>query len=388
MSFCKKIYIGTLLLFLFSVKLQSAHCMNIKIGLITTDKQIIISSTQNSVLLNLSNKQEITKIKNKDSYLIENTNSLLRITNNNNKTKLGAFKGPVKLISENIHNVILYNNIPYRGNLIFLNNSKDKNTTVVNEVDLEDYLTSVVPSEIPYKWHNEALKAQVIAARSYALGFLNRRKEKGYDLESGVEDQVYLGVRAEKLSTSKAVNETKGVLLLDINNNPLIALYHSSGGGYTDSIENLWEKEDIKPSCHIQPRPDYDDNSPYFEWFKNYKLSEINNLLSYLNIGDISKIKVLSRSISKRAMQVEIAGSKGKKVIRGEELRLSLKLPSSKYNIGFEDESIIFAGRGNGHGLGLSQWGAKALAEDGFSYEQILAHYYPGAMLVKRANND
>lgn len=362
--------------------LQPTFSKEIKIGLITTNGQILIGSNGKAKLINLFNDQIIRKTSSNELFTLENIKGLIKITDKSNNTSLGAFRGPVKLITEEKSYVICNKN-PYRGSLIIFTNNEDKNITVANELDMEEYLFSVVPSEIPYKWHKESLKAQSVAARSYAYGYLGRRKKRGYDLESSVEDQVYLGVKSEKTATSDAVKETSGLILVDKDNNPLIALYHSSGGGYTDSIENLWEKEDIKPSVHIQPRPDYDDNSPHFNWSRTYTISEINSLLMSLNVGNIKNITPLSRSISNRVTKVKIIGTNGDKIIRGEELRLLIKLPSSKFNLKFKDDFVFFAGRGYGHGLGLSQWGSKELAENGFTYKEILTHYYPLAMLVK-----
>ena len=358
-----------------------ALCKEIKIGLTTTQNPIIIGSDQNSTLINLQNNKVISKVNKLESYEVHNINGFLSISHKLSNTSLGTFSGPVKLISDKKNGLVCCNKKWYRGQLTIFTNPDKKSITIVNNIDLEDYLSSVVPSEIPFKWHKEVLKAQSVAARSYALGYLGRRKGKGYDLESSVEDQVYLGISSEKKTTSEAVKETSGIILVDENNNPLIALYHSSGGGYTDSIENLWDE---KPSAHIKPRPDYDDNSPHFKWFRNYKITDVDKLLANLNIGNVTNIIPVSKSISNRVTWVEITGTKGKTKIRGEEFRKYLKLPSSKFNLVLENEYLKLAGRGYGHGLGLSQWGAKALAEHGFSYKQILTHYYPGAMLVKR----
>ena len=195
-----------------------------------------------------------------------------------------------------------------------------------------------------------------------------------------MEDQLYLGVSSEKRSTSNAVNETKNLILVTDENKPLIALFHSSAGGFTDSIESIWEKES---SPHIMPVPDYDDNSPHFKWFRTYTLQEITKFLTNENIGNVTDIIPVSRSSSQRVMWVEVLGDKGKTKMRGDDFRRAIKLPSSKFNMLIRKNKVVFAGRGFGHGLGLSQWGAKALAEKGFSYMEILAHYYPGARLAK-----
>lgn len=357
---------------------------DIEIGLITSKNEIKIGSNKKATLINLYTNKEISKINNGETYSIHNSNGLVSISHNFTNTVLGAFTGPVKLAPKNKNGLIFCNNRWYRGELIILTNRTKKELTVVNKLNLEDYLLSVVPSEIPNSWQKEGLKAQSIASRSYALGYLNRRRSKGYDLEASVEDQAYLGVSAEKKATSLAVKETAGEVLLDKDNKPLIALYHSSGGGYTDSIENLWETNGVKASVHIQPRPDYDDNSPHFKWYRDYNLTEVNKkLLSKVKVGEVTNIIPISRSPAQRVMWIEISGTEGKAKIRGEDFRRCLNLPSSKFNLSIEENHVKFAGRGYGHGLGLSQWGTKALAEKGFTYKQILAHYYPGTNLIK-----
>ena len=360
----------------------SANCQDIKIGLITTEKSIIISSNQNGILINSFTNNLIAKTSRHEPYQIQNINGLVKITGKS-KNSFGSFRGPIKLIPEKKDGLVSCNNHWYRGELLLLTNGSKNNLTIINNLDLEDYLLSAVPSEIPSKWKKEALKAQAVAARSYSLGYLGRRIEKGYDLESTVEDQVYLGIISEKKSTTQAVKETKGIILVDKHNKPIIALYHSSGGGYTDSVENLWDKKPRENiSDYIKPRPDYDNNSPHFKWLRNYNISELNNLLASLNLGEIKNITPLSRSPANRIMWIKLTGTKGETQIRGEEFRKFLKLPSSKFNLTMENNIIKFSGSGYGHGLGMSQWGAKALAEHGFTYDKILAHYYSGVRLI------
>ncbi len=355
----------------------------IKIGLVITDKQVTIGSNQESILRNSFTDTLISKIVKSDPYKVQNVNGLIKITDRLNNT-VGAFRDPIKLIPKNKNGLVCCNNHWYRGELLLLTNGDKKNITIVNNVDLEDYLLSVVSSEIPSKWNKEALKAQTVAARSYSLGYLGRRIEKGYDLESTVEDQVYLGIVSEKKSTTQAVKGTKGIILVDKNNKPIIALYHSSGGGYTDSVDNLWDEKPVENiSDYIKPKPDYDQNSPHFKWTRSYKVQELNKLLSSLNLGEITDIVPLKRSIANRIMWIKIKGIKKEITIRGEEFRKLLKLPSSKFNLAIENDVVKFTGNGYGHGLGMSQWGAKALAERGYTYERILAHYYDGARLIK-----
>ncbi|MBI1857841.1 MAG: SpoIID/LytB domain-containing protein [Candidatus Melainabacteria bacterium] len=374
---------------LLSLTISPASAFEIKIGLATTDQEIIVSSTEESIFIDLANNQIISKLDKNKKCKLSKSDGLISISNTNNNHKIGKFTGPIQLIPINKNGLVVLNDKFYRGYFTVQNSYNNKGVTIINNINIEDYLLSVVPSEMPNGWHKEALKAQTIAARTYALGFLGRRKNKGYDLEATVEDQVYLGVSSEKPSTNQAVVETDGEILVDKFNNPIIALFHSSGGGYTDSIENIWDKKDIKPSIHIQPRPDFDDNSPYFEWERTISLKSISEKVQHLEIGEVSEIIPLEKSISNRIKKFKLIGTRGNKKINGDNFRRLLKLPSAKFNFTKNDgEEIRFIGRGFGHGLGLSQWGTKALAENGFSYKHILAHYYPETMLstIKNSN--
>lgn len=367
-----------LVLFLLTFSALSAECKIIKIG-IATNHKIKFSSKSKLSISEVIDKKSI-EVSTPNTFEVEYNKHKLVVRKEGKF--VDVFNNPIRITSKDI---ISCNGKKYRGSfLIIISPNEDHKITAINEVDLEEYLLSVVPSEMPRSWHKEALKAQTLAARSYAIGYLGRRKLKGYDLESTVEDQVYLGVSSENSHTSKAVHETKGEILVDENGIPLITLFHSSGGGYTDSIENIWQhRKDIKPSKHIQPKPDYDDKSPHFKWKRSFNLKDISKKVDDLKIGSVKDIKPVKRSVAGRVMKIKLKGSLGEKIINGEEFRMYLRLPSSKFNIKLSNGTASLHGSGYGHGLGLSQWGAKALAEKGLSYKQILSHYYNGAKIVK-----
>ena len=137
-----------------------ALCKEIKIGLTTTQNPIIIGSDQNSTLINLQNNKVISKVNKLESYEVHNINGFLSISHKLSNTSLGTFSGPVKLISDKKNGLVCCNKKWYRGQLTIFTNPDKKSITIVNNIDLEDYLSSVVPSEIPFKWHKEVLKAQ------------------------------------------------------------------------------------------------------------------------------------------------------------------------------------------------------------------------------------
>lgn len=241
---------------------------------------------------------------------------------------------------------------------------------VVNLVDLEDYLLSVVPSEMPASWHLEALKAQSIAARSYAVANLGKNEKDCYDVKDTIDDQVYLGVESETPSGNRACDETSSVVLRH-NQKVISAFFHSTSGGTTEVSENVWSRE----VPYLQSVADYDDSSPHFSWQRKFPIDQAEKSLS-LKPGSLLTILPLTRVSSMRVKNAFVIGTDGTTMLTGERLRQLFKLPSSIFNVSFEDNHYVFAGRGFGHGLGMSQYGAKTLAESGYNAAQILAYYY------------
>lgn len=267
----------------------------------------------------------------------------------------------------------------YRGQLLLSPNraSRDK-LNVINLVDLEDYLLSVLPSEMPSRWHPEALKAQAIAARSYAMANLGKHAADGYDVKSNTEDQVYLGVGQETDTGNLAVAQTQGIVLKQFGK-VITAYFHSGGGGHTEAPESVWGGS----KSYLQAVPDFDDASPMFSWSQSAGIGALEETLrkNNVDVGDLLNIEILSRSDAMRVQKLMVVGSKAARVVSGEQLRRFLTLPSTKFNIGMDADKYVFAGRGYGHGLGLSQWGAKALAENGYNAPQILKYYYKDVTL-------
>ena len=271
----------------------------------------------------------------------------------------------------------------YRG-MMELRPGRGGGVTAVNHVDLEHYLYGVVPSEMSASWPASALQSQAVAARSYALASVNKHSSRGYDVCDTDECQVYTGAGAEAAASNRAVDATRGVVLTK-NGKVLAAYFHSSSGGYTENSEDVW----VQKLGHIRAVPDYDQKSPHYEWHKNVPAANLEAGLARrgVRVGTIKAINPLSRSYSGRVRDVQVVGAAGSKTISGETLRLAAGLNSTLFNLaprgGVEGQpaEFAFAGRGWGHGLGLSQWGARRLSEAGYGYQQILAHYYPGSAL-------
>lgn len=245
---------------------------------------------------------------------------------------------------------------------------------VVNELPLEEYLYGVVPGEVFPSWHAESLKAQAVAARTYAVSRLGQFAASGYDLKATVASQVYGGVNLERPSTNRAVDETRGQILT-YQGAPIEAFYSDSSGGFTEAAGEVWGKA----IPYLQPVPDFDQGSPRYNWTFVAAGGALPQALAKLGaaIGDLQDIVPLDRSYSGRIKRARLVGSLGQVEVAGEKLRFAFGLRSTFFNVMRQpDGSFQFAGRGWGHGVGMTQWGAKAMADMGYTYDQILAHYY------------
>lgn len=255
--------------------------------------------------------------------------------------------------------------------------------TVVNRVPLEQYLYGVIPAEMNPRWHLEALKAQAVAARTYALAKLGQFGSRGYDVKPTTENQVYRGAGVETYSSNAAVDQTLGQVLTQ-NGRVIAAYFHASSGGYTETSAAVWGE----PRAYLRAVPDYDQQSPRYLWQKNVPVASVRAGLAKegVRIGDPLRFEVLERTYSGRVKRVKVVGTQGEKVVSGDAVRRSAGLYSTLFNVvGYggngRPAAFAFAGRGHGHGIGLSQWGAKALGERGYNYQQILAYYYPSTQL-------
>ncbi len=277
----------------------------------------------------------------------------------------------------------------YRGKALVIPDGAG--VTAVNYVDLEHYLYSVLGGEMNGNWPQEALKAQAVAARSYALH--NRAKASGrvYDVDDTPGYQVYRGLQDESAGTQAAVNATAGQVLT-YNGQIIEAVFHSSAGGCTDNVEEIW----VQPLPYLRSVRDYDEGAPVYEWTKTFTQAELSSLIP--GIGNIRAFKPEKEtSTCRRVVSMVVEGDQGTRSLKGSELRDLLGLRSTLFRIDpivaqtgtkelHSPETVVFQvrGRGFGHGLGMSQWGAYNLAlQHGQNYRQILAHYYQNTELRK-----
>jgi stage II sporulation protein D len=281
---------------------------------------------------------------------------------------------------------VLVNNKPYRGTAevsVF-----EKGLLVVNELSLEDYLVGLINCEISSAWPIEAVKAQAVIARTYALNKKDTRRTSSYHLESSVIDQVYDGCEIEDSRARRGVTETAGEVLT-YGGTIIQAFYHSNCGGRTESSENVWGAR-IPYLSGVDCA--YCTVSPSTVWEQKLPLKEIEEKLrnSGVKVGVLSDIRAGQRNNRGRLKQVTISSSRGETVLSGDQFRKALGygiIKSTNFTMKQSNGDVSFSGLGNGHGVGLCQWGSKQRALDGFGYEEILSYYYPGTKLTRLSDN-
>ncbi len=286
-------------------------------------------------------------------------------------------------LSFSASSAVYVNNKPYRG-LAELSVT-DKGILVVNQLPLEEYLVGLINCEISSAWPIEAVKAQAIIARTYALNRKKSRMLSTYHLESSVVDQVYEGSLIEDSRARRAVSETEGEVLT-YGGVIIQAFYHSSCGGRTESSENIWG---ISIPYLKGVECQYCQTSPAgTAWACKLFLKEIEErlLLAGHKVSGLSEIKPGAVNSRGRLKQVILMTSHGSSTISGEQFRKAIgysSIKSTRFVVNNSNNEISFSGSGNGHGVGLCQWGAKQRALDGFGCGEILSYYYPGTQLKK-----
>ncbi|MDR1472798.1 MAG: SpoIID/LytB domain-containing protein [Synergistaceae bacterium] len=344
--------------------------------------------------------------------------------------------------------------------------------SVVNDLDLESYLRGILKMEMNPEWPFEALKAQAVLARTYAVKNRGRDAAKGYDLGATDSSQVYRGMNAEDPRTDKAVAETRG-MILTWRGAAADAYYHSDSGGATADISHVWGGS----SPYLQVRAErVSYTSPNSTWRTTLSALQISSIMSKMgqNVGRVRSVEVAQRDQAGRSVTLRVTGDAGSAVVKSHAFRMAAGsgvIRSTNFNIsapsgaagtpqadqtrpdgpprapakpggadpliemtngdvftkaemmdmlmnpgkreeylriGYQriagkpsappqakpaqrqpaidtvsDGNFVFSGKGWGHGVGLSQWGAKAMAETGSRFEDILAHYFPGTEIGK-----
>lgn len=322
--------------------------------------------------------------------------------------------------------------------------------TVINVVGLEHYLYGVVPGEMPSSFEMEALKAQAVCARNYAMRSMGNYAQYGFDVTPDTSSQMYLGVAGETERTTAAVDQTAGNVLL-YNGEPALTVYSSMSGGATENVANVWVSE-VPYLCGVDDPYEHCENIQGGTWREEKTPEQIAAALAAAgkSVGTVTNVTVEEYTPAGSVLRLKITGTEGTCELQRESTRTTFGFRSQKYtvngggqsqvvtpsasdtrevrypgakiggnakafltasqafaseeafwtamgvgqsqtvvtipssNTGVNENGVfVFEGRGYGHGLGMSQWGAQGMAQAGFSYEDILSHYYPGTLLQK-----
>ncbi len=264
----------------------------------------------------------------------------------------------------------------YRGSLRLI--AAANGVEVVNVLDVEAYLRGVVPAEMSASWPMAALEAQAVAARSYALSSL--RPAADYDLCATVDCQVYRGMGAEQARSDRAVAQTEGVVVTYAGR-VARTYYHADSGGTTASSREVWGVA----VPYLVARADATAPGSVDRWKVRLDAGTVASSLARLGkrVGTVTGLRVLQRSDSGRVDLLEVLGSAGSATVTGiqlGELAHDWGLRSTRFSV---IGGLELQGEGWGHGVGMSQYGARALAERNYDYTQILGYYYPNTRLVR-----
>jgi stage II sporulation protein D len=253
---------------------------------------------------------------------------------------------------------------------------------VINEVPFEDYVVGVVRAEASEKWPLEMLRAQATVARTYAAYHRVLSAAKPFHILASTANQQYAGRVPPTSPVWAAVRDTTGQVLL-WEGEVFPAFYHTESGGYTEDPRSVFAARNMPGLKPV--RCDFSAGSPHFYWTLDVRLADLAEALrrNGIPIGTISAIEVTERTPSLRAAMVTVRGDRDVP-LRGNDFRRMIgydTFKSTLFAVVLDGELARFSGRGYGHGVGMCQWGAKGMAEQGYSARQILEYFYPGTAL-------
>lgn len=320
-------------------------------------------------------------------YVITFTSSIFIKTDENNI---------VSYLDNNLSNstnddfLEVINDLNINNNLDEINMNNTDNINNLNNINnFENYILGVVGAEMPISFHVEALKAQAVAARTYAY--------KRIDDVNQVVDHTSIGQAFDSIDSLKskwgisfneyynklymAIYDTQGIIMT-YDNEPIEAVFHSTSAGITELSENIWGAN-LPYITNVDSK--VDEQAPNFMYTTTVKNTEIIEKISsqYPNIETsniISSFQILERSDADYILSIQVDNTQ----ISGRDIRTMFGLRSTNFTIVKNEDSISFTTKGYGHGAGMSQYGANFMAEDGSTYEEILNHYYNGILLEKK----
>ncbi len=425
----------------------------LRVGIFLNQDEVNISGDGPFKIYNLKSKGLIS----------EEHNKIVKMLPHNKGIEIlgkGVYSGPINIIPVGNTKIMVIVNgqkYRYRGNIEIVIDKDYKKLSVINIIGIEEYLYGVLKKEISPHWPAEVLKAQAVAARTFAIFNMNKYIDQGYNICASTNSQAYGGVNHEDPLTNRAVNETRGVIIA-YKGKSINAVYHSDSGGYTEDSENVWGsyvpylrsvkskyEEFVSPPHHtwtysitkedlterlLEQGYEIDGivSIEPVEKSKTGRVSKLafiskNNKIVYIKTNDLRKL-IGPDLIRSSLFNIKVVGEEliieaereGKEEIEKEEQKESVKeiLEQKKdWTIkelvelmkkrreesekGKEQEvtlaevktsniplTFLFSGLGNGHGVGMSQWGAYGMALQGYKYQDILKYYYQGIDIIKK----
>lgn len=254
---------------------------------------------------------------------------------------------------------------------------------VVNHLPLEQYLYGVIPLEMSPRWPKAALMAQAVASRTYALYIKSKSEDKPFDVVATTASQVYGGFDREVNAATQAVDSTRGQVMIH-NGKLIIAYFHANSGGYTEDAQLVWGVN----LPYLKATPDrFSEQLPNNLWEYTLDFKELRNRLNQygLNIGNIRTLISFDKTHSGRMRRIRILADNGSHTLESNAFRIKVdptKMKSTLVQMESHNNAVFIRGKGYGHGVGMSQWGAKCMAEKGFNYLDILKHYYTDIEIV------
>ncbi len=397
----------------------------IRVGLATGESQAELTTTGVVLLLTGDGRRQVARLTGPASLsLVSGADGL--------HWRSGFRSGEASLLfvhSLDPANLLSWQGRTYRGEILVL--AAAEGLTLVNVVELEEYLRGVVPWEIgrPGPEASAAVEAQAVAARTYTISHLGERSDLGFDVWADVRDQVYKGARDEDEVGNRAIERTVG-LVLRAGSEEITAYYCSTCGGRTSNVAEVWPRPGAPYLRSHEDRigggEPFCAGSRHYRWEVTWSAAELERILTrtlpeYLTyvaaapraawagkpftlpgrgggtnrLGRLLGLEIVQRTTSGRVARLDVATDAGTYHVRGDRVRWVLQLPGPDAGIlksaWFDLEvtttdngrlqSVTARGRGFGHGVGMCQTGALAMARSGYSCAQILAHYYPGARL-------
>ncbi len=284
---------------------------------------------------------------------------------------------------------LLLNKKAYRGEFL-LRPMANGTVQVIERVGFEDYLKGVISREVGADWPAESLKAQSVISRTYVIAMMRRNAAaKGFDVTNDVWSQVYGGMQAERPTTSQAVDDTRGQILIDGSGAAVVAFFHSSCGGRTETPPYVWREMKNVPTDFESIKDPFCKADPYSSWSMSISGERVQQRLrrNGYKVGTIKKISMDGETPSGRARAFAVESTRGRAVVTSNNFRLFLgpEVLRSTFitSLRKKGSKFYFEGKGWGHGAGLCQWGARGRAMEGHAYTKILQAYYPNSRLVK-----